>query len=59
MPFPVAKLAVDLRNSPEVALLFFADYVSGFEERMISLVDYIENVGNAEMENGDSSKAHR
>jgi hypothetical protein len=59
VPFPVAKLAVDLRNSPEVAPLFFADYVSGFEERMIWLVDYIENVGNAEMENGDSSKAHR
>ena len=58
-PFPVAKLADDLRTSPEVAPLFFADYVSGFEERMIPLAEYIANAGSTEMEHGDSSKAHR
>jgi hypothetical protein len=59
VPFPVAELAVDLRNSPEVAPLFFADYVSNFEERIIPMADYIANAGRSEMVGGNSSKDHR
>jgi hypothetical protein len=59
VPFPVAKLADDLRSSPEVAPLFFADYVSNFEERIIPMADYIANAGRSEMVDGNSSKDHR
>jgi hypothetical protein len=59
VPFPVAELADDLRTSPEVAPLFFAGYVSSFEERIIPMADYIANIGSTEMETGDSSKTHQ
>jgi hypothetical protein len=59
VPFPVAKLADYLRTSPKITPLFFAGYVSSFEQRLIPLADYIANVGTTEMETGDSSKSRR
>lgn len=52
-PFPIAALAFDLRTSPEVAPLFFEDYISSFEGRMIPMTEYIANVGRFYTEKGD------
>jgi hypothetical protein len=58
-PFSVAQVSSDLRTSPELAPLFFDDYIENLERRLIPMAVYIANVGNPKMEDWNPGKDHR
>ncbi len=58
-PFPVAQVSADLRASPELAPLFFEDYIESLEGRLIPMAVYIANVGSSNVEDWNPAENHR
>ena len=58
-PFPLAQVSADLRTSPELAPLFFEDYIESLEGRLIPMAVYIANVGSSNAEDWNPAEDHR